>query len=106
MSTLREGSDVRSLIESERNSRVSPSKKMRTLTKLRSSDLALAQITAKWRGALTTFQVFQEGCEKDGFDRTATNGLRHRRQTKWYSKRPAHPDHAENSCRAGARGAQ
>ena len=32
MSTLREGSDVRSLIESEQNSRVSPSKKMRTLS--------------------------------------------------------------------------
>ncbi|TAH35598.1 MAG: hypothetical protein EYC70_13150 [Planctomycetota bacterium] len=28
--------------------------------KLRSSDLALAQITARWRGALKTFQAFQE----------------------------------------------
>lgn len=36
--------------------------------KLRSSDLALAQITAKWRGSLKTFQSFQEACEKDGFD--------------------------------------
>lgn len=36
--------------------------------KLRSSDLALAQITAKWRGALTTFQAFQAKCEKSGFD--------------------------------------
>jgi hypothetical protein len=36
--------------------------------KLRSSDLALAQITAKWRGALKTFQAFQEACEKIGFD--------------------------------------
>jgi hypothetical protein len=36
--------------------------------KLRSSDLALAQITAKWRGALTTFQSFQESCEEAGFD--------------------------------------
>lgn len=36
--------------------------------KLRSSDLALAQITAKWRGALKTFQSFQTQCEKDGFD--------------------------------------
>ncbi len=36
--------------------------------KLRSSDLALAQITAKWRGALKTFQAFQEQCEKIGFD--------------------------------------
>ena len=30
--------------------------------KLRSSDLALAQITAKWRGALVTFQTFQAEC--------------------------------------------
>jgi hypothetical protein len=36
--------------------------------KLRSSDLALAQITAKWRGALKTFQAFQGQCAKEGFD--------------------------------------
>jgi hypothetical protein len=36
--------------------------------KLRSSDLALAQITAKWRGALKTFQTFQAQCGKVGFD--------------------------------------
>jgi hypothetical protein len=36
--------------------------------KLRSSDLALAQITAKWRGALKTFQEFQEECAKAGFE--------------------------------------
>lgn len=36
--------------------------------KLRSSDLALAQITAKWRGALKTFQAFQVQCGKTGFD--------------------------------------
>ena len=36
--------------------------------KLRSSDLALAQITAKWHGALKTFQGFQEQCAKAGFD--------------------------------------
>jgi hypothetical protein len=36
--------------------------------KLRSSDLALAQITAKWRGALKTFQSFQEQCTEVGFD--------------------------------------
>jgi hypothetical protein len=35
--------------------------------KLRSSDLALAQITAKWRGALTEFQQFQDSCAKRGF---------------------------------------
>lgn len=36
--------------------------------KLRSSDLALAQITAKWRGALKTFQGFQAECKGTGFD--------------------------------------
>jgi hypothetical protein len=36
--------------------------------KLRSSDLALAQITAKWRNSLKTFEVFQRQCEKTGFD--------------------------------------
>ncbi len=36
--------------------------------KLRSSDLALAQITAKWRGALKIFQDFEKQCAKAGFD--------------------------------------
>src|SRR5258707_8202572 len=36
--------------------------------KLRSSDLALAQITAKWRNSLKMFQTFQERCAKEGFD--------------------------------------
>lgn len=36
--------------------------------KLRSSDLALAQITAKWRHSLATFQKFQAECCKEGFD--------------------------------------
>ncbi|HBO4845056.1 GmrSD restriction endonuclease domain-containing protein [Pseudomonas aeruginosa] len=36
--------------------------------KLRSSDLALAQITAKWRHSLQTFQDFQKACAKMGFD--------------------------------------
>ena len=36
--------------------------------KLRSSDLALAQITAKWRGALKTFQEFQDQTAKTGFE--------------------------------------
>lgn len=36
--------------------------------KLRSSDLALAQITAKWRGSLKTFQSFQDQCGKAGFE--------------------------------------
>lgn len=36
--------------------------------KLRSSDLALAQITARWRNSLKTFQAFQTQCAKLGFD--------------------------------------
>ncbi len=36
--------------------------------KLRSSDLALAQITARWRGALEIFQEFQKRCEANGFE--------------------------------------
>ncbi len=36
--------------------------------KLRSSDLALAQITAKWRGSLKVFQAYQEQCAKLGFE--------------------------------------
>ncbi len=36
--------------------------------KLRSSDLALAQITAKWRHSLQTFLDFQTECAKIGFD--------------------------------------
>ena len=36
--------------------------------KLRSSDLALAQITAKWRGSLSIFQAFLADCVKDGFE--------------------------------------
>lgn len=36
--------------------------------KLRSSDLALAQITARWRHSLSTFQAFQAECVDLGFD--------------------------------------
>lgn len=36
--------------------------------KLRSSDLALAQITAKWRNSLRVFEGFQQQCQKAGFD--------------------------------------
>jgi len=36
--------------------------------KLRGSDLALAQITARWHGALATFQGFEANCRKLGFD--------------------------------------
>ena len=37
-------------------------------TQLRGSDLALAQITAKWRNSLKEFQKFQQNCKKKGFD--------------------------------------
>lgn len=37
-------------------------------SKLRSSDLALAQITAKWRNSLKIFQSFEEHCKNVGFD--------------------------------------
>lgn len=36
--------------------------------KLRSSDLALAQITAKWRHSLQTFLDFQSACTQNGFE--------------------------------------
>ena len=36
--------------------------------KLRSSDLALAQITAKWRNSLKIFQDFQRACSDRGFE--------------------------------------
>ena len=36
--------------------------------KLRSSDLAMAQITAKWRESLKIFEKFQEECSDAGFD--------------------------------------
>lgn len=36
--------------------------------KLRSSDLALAQITAKWRNSLKVFEAFQRQCADAGFD--------------------------------------
>ena len=36
--------------------------------KLRSSDLALAQITARWKNSLSTFQAFQSECKDAGFD--------------------------------------
>lgn len=36
--------------------------------KLRSSDLALAQITAKWHNSLKEFQSFQAACKNGGFD--------------------------------------
>lgn len=36
--------------------------------KLRSSDLAMAQITAKWRESLKVFEEFQQECADAGFD--------------------------------------
>lgn len=44
--------------------------------KLRSSDLALAQITAKWRNSLKVFQEFQATCAKQGFDLDLSNHLK------------------------------
>lgn len=35
--------------------------------KLRSSDLALAQITAKWKKSLATFEKFQDQCDSEGY---------------------------------------
>jgi len=35
--------------------------------KLRSSDLALAQITSRWRDSLRLFEVFQRSCDERGF---------------------------------------
>jgi hypothetical protein len=37
-------------------------------TKLRSSDLALAQITAKWQGVLDVLEDYLDHCEKSDFD--------------------------------------
>ena len=37
-------------------------------SKLRGSDLALAQITAKWQNSLTKFEQFQRNCSKLGFN--------------------------------------
>ena len=36
--------------------------------KLRGSDLAMAQITAKWQDSLKTFEAFQHECAEEGFD--------------------------------------
>lgn len=36
--------------------------------KLRSSDLALAQLTSRWRDSLRLFEGFQKTCEERGFD--------------------------------------
>jgi hypothetical protein len=44
--------------------------------KLRSSDLALAQITARWPGSLTQFKQFQEQCANQGFDLDLGSHLR------------------------------
>ena len=44
--------------------------------KLRGSDLALAQITAKWRGALKIFQAFQKECTEAGLNLDLATYLR------------------------------
>ena len=43
--------------------------------KLRGSDLALAQITAKWRNSLKIFEAYQKKCAKAGFDLELGNHL-------------------------------
>lgn len=37
-------------------------------TRLRGSDLALAQITAKWRGSLKMFETFRDECAEKGYN--------------------------------------
>ena len=37
-------------------------------TQLRSADLALAQITAKWPGSLAEFEAYDDACRRQGFD--------------------------------------
>ncbi|MCB0100634.1 MAG: DUF262 domain-containing protein [Anaerolineales bacterium] len=44
--------------------------------KLRGSDLALAQITAKWRNSLKIFEAYQKKCAKAGFDLELGNHLK------------------------------
>ncbi len=44
--------------------------------KLRRSDLALAQLTEKWRGSLKIFQEFEEECKKHGFNFDLSTHLR------------------------------
>lgn len=44
--------------------------------KLRSSDLALAQITARWPGSLNLFKDFQAECADEGFDLDLGSHLR------------------------------
>jgi hypothetical protein len=51
--------------------------------KLRSSDLALAQITAKWRGSLNVFQAFQADCTNDGFGRVPLRGVNPEARLPW-----------------------
>ena len=45
-------------------------------TRLRGSDLALAQITAKWRGSLEIFDTFQKEKKMEGFDLDLSTYLR------------------------------
>lgn len=44
--------------------------------KLRGSDLALAQVTARWRGSLAIFQAYSESCAAQGFHLETGHHLR------------------------------
>jgi hypothetical protein len=57
--------------------------------KLRSSDLALAQITAKWHNSLSTFEAFQQQHGQDPQGRLR-RGDRHARQLPAPTAAPAH----------------
>lgn len=77
--------------------------------KLRSSDLALAQITAKWRGSLETFNKFQEDCEKSGFNIDLGLHLRNMvvfatNQSRFKSTGSLHIDTIKSSWTEGCRG--
>lgn len=77
--------------------------------KLRSSDLALAQITAKWRGSLETFNKFQEDCEKSGFNFDLGLHLRNMvafatNQSRFKSTGSLHIDTIKNSWTDGCQG--
>lgn len=54
--------------------------------KLRGSDLALAQISAKWRGCLDELEAYQEECEKSSF--TLDTGLLVRAMMVFATKQP------------------
>jgi hypothetical protein len=70
--------------------------------KLRSSDLALAQITAKWHNSLSTFEAFQQQHGQDPQGRLR-RGDRHARQLPAPTAAPAH--HAPRFLKISVMGA-